>query len=167
MMNYRYCADRRHERSVYNCHAWCLGNIQITVMTIPKALQDSQKSPSARSLRSSQEGACAARVSIIHPLYLYSVMSDIILRSSSCGRWASAPTSQESWTACDGGWLTRKQKKKRAFCCSALIEICFHISIPSKYVSFGICWIFPRTTPGQEASHHFFNRERQPPAQAV
>jgi hypothetical protein len=41
------------------------------------------------SLRSSQVGA-------IQPLYLYSAMSDISLRTLSCGRRASAPTSQES-----------------------------------------------------------------------
>jgi hypothetical protein len=45
------------------------------------------------SLRSRQEGA-------IHTLYLYSEMSNTILRTSSCGRRASAPTSQKSWTAC-------------------------------------------------------------------
>jgi hypothetical protein len=42
-----------------------------------------------RSLRSSQVGA-------IHPLYLYSAMGDMSLPTSSCGRRASAPTSQES-----------------------------------------------------------------------
>jgi hypothetical protein len=41
------------------------------------------------SLRSRQVGA-------IHTLYLYSAMSDMSLPTSSCGRRASAPTSQES-----------------------------------------------------------------------
>jgi hypothetical protein len=48
------------------------------------------------SLRSRQVGT-------IHPLYLYSAMSDMGLRTLSCGRRASALTSQESWTDCDGG----------------------------------------------------------------
>jgi hypothetical protein len=39
----------------------------------------------------------------MHPLYLYSAMSDASLRTSSLGRRASASTSQESWTAYDGG----------------------------------------------------------------
>jgi hypothetical protein len=42
-------------------------------------------------------------VGAIHPLYLYSAMSDMSLPTSSCGRWASAITSQESWTGFDGG----------------------------------------------------------------
>jgi hypothetical protein len=47
--------------------------------------------------------ASSSQVGAIHPLYLYSAMSDMSLRTSSCGRRASAPTSQESWTDCDGG----------------------------------------------------------------
>jgi hypothetical protein len=50
-------------------------------------------------LRSRQVGA-------IHPLYLYSAMSDESLRTSRCGRRVSALIYQESWTACDGGWTT-------------------------------------------------------------
>jgi hypothetical protein len=41
------------------------------------------------SLRSRQVGA-------IHPLYLYSAMSDVSFYTSSSGRRASGPTSQES-----------------------------------------------------------------------
>jgi hypothetical protein len=36
------------------------------------------------------------QVGAIHRLYLYSAMSDMSLRTLSCGRRASAPTSQES-----------------------------------------------------------------------
>jgi hypothetical protein len=36
------------------------------------------------------------QVGAIHPLYLYSAMSDMSLPTSRCGRRASAPTSQES-----------------------------------------------------------------------
>jgi hypothetical protein len=48
------------------------------------------------SLRSRQ-------VVAIHPLYLNSAMGNMSLPTSSCGRRASALTSQESWTACYGG----------------------------------------------------------------
>jgi hypothetical protein len=44
-----------------------------------------------------------SQVGAIHTLYLYSAMSDMSLPTSSCGRRASAPTSQESWTDCNGG----------------------------------------------------------------
>jgi hypothetical protein len=48
--------------------------------------------------RSSQVGAR-------HTLYLYSAMGNMSLRTSSSGRRATALTSQESWTACGGGWF--------------------------------------------------------------
>jgi hypothetical protein len=38
----------------------------------------------------------SSQVGAIHPLYLYSAMSDVSLRTSSFGRRASGPTSQES-----------------------------------------------------------------------
>jgi hypothetical protein len=40
------------------------------------------------------------QVVAMHPLYLYSAMCDMNLPTLSCGRWASAPTSQESYTDC-------------------------------------------------------------------
>jgi hypothetical protein len=62
------------------------------------------------SLRSSQ-------VEAIHPLYLYSAMSDVSLHTLSCGRRASAPTSQESWTDCDG--RLRQFDDRARFKCAA------------------------------------------------
>jgi hypothetical protein len=46
-----------------------------------------------------------SQVGAIHPLYLYSAMRDMSLRTSSCGRRASALTSQESYLdRCTRGW---------------------------------------------------------------
>jgi hypothetical protein len=63
------------------------------------------------SLRSRQVGA-------IHPLYLYSVMSDMSLDTSSCSRRASTLTSQESWTDCDGGCVPKRKNKRTSPPCT-------------------------------------------------
>jgi hypothetical protein len=77
--------ERAVNALLYTCELQMHAGTYLTVVHVVHIVQ---------SLRSSQ-------VVAIHPLYLHSAMSDTSLPTSSCSRRASAPTSQESWTACE------------------------------------------------------------------
>jgi hypothetical protein len=98
---YRLSLDARS--STVLCMAWVPWYRCCTLWCCPGPQHHTHRS-TTRLRGFGPRGAC--QVGAIHPLYLYSAMRDTNCPTLSCGRRASALTSQESWPDCDGGCVS-------------------------------------------------------------